>query len=170
MKKMMTISYEVGDKLYMNITNKCPCNCTFCIRNNADGAYGSDSLWLEHDPDIDEIKAEIDKRDIEKYNEIIYCGYGEPTSRLNELIASAKYLKSIENCPPLRLNTNGLSDLINERETANEIGELFDVVSVINIFRQITLHFFRPFNQTNTIIQGLFHTYFKNFFRRFKSV
>lgn len=130
MKKMMTISYEVGDKLYMNITNKCPCNCTFCIRNNADGAYGSDSLWLEHDPDIDEIKAEIDKRDIEKYNEIIYCGYGEPTSRLNELIASAKHLKSIENCPPLRLNTNGLSDLINERETANEIGELFDVVSV----------------------------------------
>ena len=86
MKKMMTISYEVGDKLYMNITNKCPCNCTFCIRNNADGAYGSDSLWLEHDPDIDEIKAEIDKRDIEKYNEIIYCGYGEPTSRLNALL------------------------------------------------------------------------------------
>lgn len=130
MEKMMTISYEVGDKLYMNITNKCPCNCTFCIRNNANGVYGSDSLWLEHDPDIDEIKAEIDKRELSKYSEIVFCGYGEPTCRLNALLESAQYLKSKENCPPLRLNTNGLSDLLNERSTAQEIGEIFDIVSV----------------------------------------
>ena len=52
----MTISYEIGDKLYMNITNKCPCSCTFCIRNNGDGAYGSDPLWLEHEPSMEEIK------------------------------------------------------------------------------------------------------------------
>lgn len=130
MEKMMTISYEVGDKLYMNITNKCPCNCTFCIRNNANGVYGSDSLWLEHDPDIDEIKAEIDKRELSKYSEIVFCGYGEPTCRLNALLESAQYLKSKENCPPLRLNTNGLSDLLNERSTSQEIGEIFDIVSV----------------------------------------
>lgn len=130
MKKMMTISYEVGDKLYMNITNKCPCNCTFCIRNNANGVYGSDSLWLEHDPDIDEIKAEIDKRELSKYSEIVFCGYGEPTCRLNALLESAQYLKSKETCPPLRLNTNGLSDLLNERSTSQEIGEIFDIVSV----------------------------------------
>lgn len=130
MEKMMTISYEVGDKLYMNITNKCPCNCTFCIRNNANGVYGSDSLWLEHDPDIDEIKAEIDKRELSQYSEIVFCGYGEPTCRLNALLESAQYLKSKENCPPLRLNTNGLSDLLNERSTAQEIGEIFDIVSV----------------------------------------
>lgn len=130
MEKMMTISYEVGDKLYMNITNKCPCNCTFCIRNNANGVYGSDSLWLEHDPDIDEIKAEIDKRELSIYSEIVFCGYGEPTCRLNALLESAQYLKSKENCPSLRLNTNGLSDLLNERSTAQEIGEIFDIVSV----------------------------------------
>ena len=46
MKKAMTISYEVGNNLYLNLTNKCPCSCTFCIRQNADGAYGSDPLWL----------------------------------------------------------------------------------------------------------------------------
>ena len=44
MIKAMNISYEIGDKLYLNITNKCPCNCTFCIRHNGDGAYGSDPL------------------------------------------------------------------------------------------------------------------------------
>ena len=47
MIKAMNISYEIGDKLYLNITNKCPCNCTFCIRHNGDGAYGSDPLWLD---------------------------------------------------------------------------------------------------------------------------
>ena len=76
MKKAMTISYEVGDNLYLNLTNKCPCACTFCIRNSADGAYGSDPLWLEHEPDFDEIMSDIDKRDLSKYKEIVFCGYG----------------------------------------------------------------------------------------------
>lgn len=55
MIKAMNISYEIGDKLYLNITNKCPCNCTFCIRHNGDGAYGSDPLWLEHQPTAEEV-------------------------------------------------------------------------------------------------------------------
>ena len=52
---MMTILYEVGQNLYVNVTNKCPCACTFCIRNNGDGAYGSDSLWLDREPSLEEI-------------------------------------------------------------------------------------------------------------------
>ena len=72
MKKAMTIFYEVGDNLYVNLTNKCPCNCTFCIRNNADGAYGSDPLWLEHEPSIEEIFSAVDKLDIAKYREIVF--------------------------------------------------------------------------------------------------
>lgn len=130
MKKAMTISYEIGNKLYMNITNKCPCSCTFCIRNNGDGAYGSDPLWLDHEPSLDEISADLAKRDIAAYEEIIFCGFGEPTSRLHELTAAAGELKAISGCPPLRLNTNGLSDLINERPTAAEICKFFDTVSV----------------------------------------
>lgn len=130
MQKSMTISYEIGNKLYMNITNKCPCSCTFCIRNNADGAYGSDPLWLEHEPSLSEIKEDLNKRNIAEYEEIIFCGYGEPTSRLDILIQAAEYLKSSEGCPPLRLNTNGLSDLISERETAGDICSVFDTVSI----------------------------------------
>ena len=130
MEKSMTISYEIGNKLYMNITNKCPCSCTFCIRNNGDGAYGSDSLWLQHDPSFEEIKNDLAKRKVTDYEEIIFCGYGEPTSRINELIMTAKLLKEIPGCPPLRLNTNGLSDCIHKRSTANEICEVFDIISI----------------------------------------
>lgn len=130
MKKSMTISYEIGNKLYLNITNKCPCNCTFCIRNNDDGAYGSDPLWLEHEPSIEEIKADLSKRDVKSYEEIVFCGYGEPTSRLDILIQTAEYLKSQPNYPKLRLNTNGLSDCISGRSTAQEICSVMDIISV----------------------------------------
>ena len=70
MAKAMTISYEVGSNLYLNLTNKCPCSCTFCIRNHADGAYGSDPLWLAHEPTWDEIIMNLRKRDLKKYKEI----------------------------------------------------------------------------------------------------
>ncbi|MCD7811553.1 MAG: TIGR04100 family radical SAM protein [Ruminococcus sp.] len=130
MKKAMTISYEIGSKLYMNITNKCPCNCTFCIRNNADGAYGSDPLWLEHEPTPDEIRDDLMKRDIASYEEIVFCGYGEPTSRIDVLIQSAAFLRSLDGCPPLRLNTNGLSDIISGRPTAAGLCEMFDTISI----------------------------------------
>ncbi len=132
MAKAMTISYEVGNNLYLNITNKCPCSCTFCIRNNADGAYGSDPLWLEHEPSIDEIKADIDRRDLSKYDDIVFCGYGEPTERLDVLLETAAYLRTKEKCPKLRLNTNGLGELVNgtSGETAAKLSEALDVISV----------------------------------------
>ena len=63
---MMTITYEASgrDGLYINLTNRCPCNCTFCLRNHADGVYGSDSLWLDHDPSLEEICESIDQKDL----------------------------------------------------------------------------------------------------------
>ncbi len=130
MKKAMTISYEVGNNLYINLTNKCPCACTFCIRNSADGAYGSDPLWLEHDPDISEIMTDLDKRDLTKYNEIVFCGYGEPTCRLDTVLEVAHELKARPECPLLRINTNGLSDLVNGKSTAESLCEVMDIISV----------------------------------------
>lgn len=130
MEKKMNITYVIGKKLYMNITNKCPCNCTFCIRNNGDGAYGSDSLWLEHDPSMEEIAQAVNKHNLSDYTEIIFCGYGEPTCHLDVLIETVKNMKSQADCPPIRLNTNGLSDLINGKSTAEIIGNTFDVVSI----------------------------------------
>ena len=128
--KAMTISYEVGKNLYLNLTNQCPCACTFCIRNNSDGAYGSDPLWLEHEPSMEEIKADISKRDISAYSEIIFCGFGEPTCRLDALLETVKWLKSTCANVKLRLNTNGLGDLVNSRPIADELCEVIDTISV----------------------------------------
>ena len=130
MTKAMTITYEVGDNLYLNLTNKCPCACTFCIRNHADGAYGSDPLWLEHEPSMEEIIADLNKRKLKKYREIVFCGYGEPTERLDVLLETAAYLRSRENCPRLRINTNGLGDLIHRRSIAKELCYELDVISI----------------------------------------
>ena len=120
-EKAMTIVYEVGNSLYVNLTNKCPCSCTFCIRQNGDGAYGSDSLWLEHEPSAEEIKDALKKAGFKKYNEIIFCGYGEPTERIDILVLTAEFIKK-NGGPPVRLNTNGLSDLINKKPTAGGKG------------------------------------------------
>lgn len=129
MEKRMTITYEVGNGLYLNITNKCPCNCTFCIRNNGDGAYGSDPLWLEHQPTAEEVIEAVKNCDLNKYSEVIFCGYGEPTCELKILKETAKYIRSVSDIP-IRINTNGLSDLINKRETAAEFEGIADMISI----------------------------------------
>ena len=126
---MADIVYTFENQAYLNITNACPCRCTFCIRNNGDSVGEATTLWFEHSPSIDEIKAEIDAFDFTKYNNsIIICGYGEPTCALNNMLEACKYLKS--KGINIRLNTNGLSDLINKRETAKEICAVIDSVSI----------------------------------------
>ena len=129
MKKAMTITYEVGGNLYLNITNRCPCACTFCIRTLCDGAYGSDPLWLEHEPSQEEIFAALEQRDLSQYREGVFCGFGEPTERLDVLLETARYLKQ-HGVPCIRLNTNGLSDLIHGRNTAPDFQGALDIISV----------------------------------------
>ena len=130
MKKRMTILYDVGGKLYINLTNKCPCNCTFCIRRNGDGAYGSDSLWLEHEPSLDEVKAAFAKVDMSKYKEVVFCGYGEPMERVNEVIAVGEFVKANYGDVTVRLNTNGLGDKIHGVPTAKLLQGAVDIVSI----------------------------------------
>lgn len=126
---MTDIVYTYGNQAYLNITNACPCRCTFCIRNNGDSVGEATTLWFDHNPTIDEIKAEIDKFDFSKYNNsIIICGYGEPTCALDNMLEACRYLKS--KGINIRLNTNGLSDLINKRKTAKEICQVIDSVSI----------------------------------------
>lgn len=125
----MTITYPVKNGIYVNMTNKCPCNCTFCIRHNGPGAYGSDSLWLEREPSVDEVCESLKQWDLDKKDEIVFCGYGEPTERLEDLLLVAAWIKENYSIP-VRINTNGLSDLINGRDTAPELKGLIDAVSI----------------------------------------
>lgn len=126
----MTILYDVSGKLYINLTNKCPCNCTFCIRHNGDGAYGSDSLWLEHEPSLDEVKEAFSKVDMSKYREVVFCGYGEPMERVNEVIAVGEFVKANYGDVTVRLNTNGLGDKIHGVPTAKLLQGAVDIVSI----------------------------------------
>ncbi len=126
---MMTITYPVKTGIYINMTNRCPCACTFCLRHNGEGVYGSDSLWLEREPTVQEVCDSIDTWDLSKYDEIVFCGYGEPTERLDDLLQVAAYIKSKSNIK-IRINTNGLADLIWNEKTAPKLKGLIDTVSV----------------------------------------
>lgn len=126
----MNIAYPYGDCLYLNITNRCPCSCTFCIRLENDGVGGGENLWLDRDPSLEDVIRDIAAHNLADYREVVFCGYGEPTERLDVLLDVCRYLKSCPDAPPIRLNTNGLSDLINSKETAPLLEGLVDIVSV----------------------------------------
>lgn len=126
---MTDIIYRYKDQVYFNITNQCPCRCTFCIRSHGNAVGDAQNLWLKQEPSLKEIKEAIDAYDFGECKEVIFCGYGEPTMALETLIAVSRYVK--ERYPfRIRLNTNGLSDLIHKRSTAKEICEAVDCVSI----------------------------------------
>jgi TatD family-associated radical SAM protein len=129
MEVNMSIVYSYYEGLYINLTNKCPCSCDFCIRNYTDNLGSADSLFLDKEPTVDEVKEELVKWNIKEFNEVIFCGYGEPTERLPELLEIAEFVKK-EYGLPVRLNTNGLADLIWKRETAPDLEGKIDAVSV----------------------------------------
>lgn len=126
---MMTITYPVNKGLYINMTNRCPCNCTFCLRHNAEGVYGSDSLWLDREPTVQEVCDSVDTWDLPQFDEVVFCGYGEPTERLEDLLLVAKYIKAKGDIK-IRINTNGLADLIWQKQTAPSLKDLIDTVSI----------------------------------------
>lgn len=126
---MMTILYRVYNNLYVNMTNRCPCSCVFCLRNTRDSMDDSGSLWLEREPRTDEIKAEFEKFDMSEFGEVVFCGFGEPTERLDDLLDVAAFVKE-KYGKTTRINTNGLSDLINKRETAPLFAGKIDIVSI----------------------------------------
>ena len=125
----MTITYTVGNGLYINMTNRCTNRCDFCIRQNGAGAYGSDTLWLEREPTREEVLAAIEAADPTQYSEIVFCGYGEPTCRLDDLLWVCREIRTRWK-NPIRINTNGQASLINGRDTAPEFAGLVDTLSI----------------------------------------
>lgn len=126
---MMTITYEGRNSIYINMTNRCPCACTFCLRHNDDHVFNSGSLWLEREPTVLEVCESLDKWDLSKYDEVVFCGYGEPTERLDDLLKVAEYIKSKIKIS-VRINTNGLCDLIAGERVAHRLAGLVDTVSI----------------------------------------
>ena len=136
----MVIAYPVRSGLYVNLTNRCPCACEFCLRQNGPGIYGSGDLWLDHEPSVEEVCTAVDGFLLgsaapeagggTEFGELVFCGYGEPTERLDDLLAVARHVREVAPGLPIRINTNGLADLIHGRATADDLKGLVDTVSI----------------------------------------
>ncbi|ADQ03809.1 Radical SAM domain protein [Caldicellulosiruptor owensensis OL] len=124
---MGMITYTIDNRLYINVTNKCTNSCIFCIRNSEKGLGEGYDLWLEKDPTAEEILFEI--KDPQKYDEIVFCGYGEPLIKLDVVIEVAKKLKEISSVP-LRVNTNGHASYIHKKNVPQLLSGFIDRISI----------------------------------------
>jgi radical SAM enzyme (TIGR04100 family) len=128
-KKVADIIYTYKDSVYANITNKCNCRCTFCIRFLKDGIGNADTLWHQQNPSKEEVLKTIREYDFTGYSELVFCGYGEPTCALDILLAAAKVAKE-EKGLKVRLNTNGLGNEENGRNIVPELASVVDSISI----------------------------------------
>ena len=127
--RSMSILYRYGSTYYINMTNRCPCRCVFCVRNSTPRLGDADSLWLDREPTVDEVMDELRKVDLSGSREVVFCGYGEPTERFDDVLECAKRIKA-EFGKPVRLDTNGLGSLINGRDIVPEMEGVIDSVSI----------------------------------------
>lgn len=114
---------------YVNITNRCNCSCTFCLRS-LKTMSSVNNLWLEQEPTVAEAIADFELQDWSLIREVVFCGFGEPTMRLDDLLELMRYVKAKDPAMKTRLNTNGLSDLEYGRETAPLFAGLLDTISI----------------------------------------
>lgn len=128
-KNVADIIYTYKDSVYANITNKCNCRCTFCIRFLKDGIGNADTLWHQQNPSKEEVLKTIREYDFTGYSELVFCGYGEPTCALDILLAAAKVAKE-EKGLKVRLNTNGLGNEENGRNIVPELASVVDSISI----------------------------------------
>ena len=129
---MMTISYEYEGALYVNLTNRCDCACVFCLRHNGHkGSIYADNLWLEHEPTRQEALDNLLARDFSQYRELVFCGFGEPMYRTDDIVWLVDELKKrVPNLPPVRINTNGHANLFLGRDVAPLLQGRIDTISI----------------------------------------
>lgn len=127
--KKDTYAYVLDGNLYLNLTNKCSNACDFCVRNERTSYYGN-YLWLtKGEPTTEKVIAAIAALgDISRFKEAVFCGFGEPTYRLAEMLEICDYLH--EKGVSTRLNTNGQGSLINKRDIVPELKGKIDLVNV----------------------------------------
>lgn len=118
-----------GVKVYVNATNRCPCACTFCLRQTKK-MMESNTLWLKREPTVEEIINEFKKYDLSDFKEVIFCGFGEPLERVDDLMEVADYLKGKRPDLPIRVNTNGLANQIHKRDIIPSLKGRIDTVSI----------------------------------------
>lgn len=125
---MNTYVYELHDNLYINITNECTNDCVFCLRNTKDGVGGA-NLWLDNEPSVQDIMEQLKAKDPSQFREIVFCGFGESTMRLDIMLNCCKEIHQLYD-NPIRLNTNGQANLHYGRDITPEFEGLINIVSI----------------------------------------
>lgn len=131
------IVYRFGDGVYINLTNRCPNLCTFCIKTKWHMDFHGNNLNLAgNEPSAQDVLRALEQ-ELPKapFKEVVFCGYGEPTMRLDVLLYVAQILKGWQaqaKFPPfkIRLNTNGLGSRINHRSIVADLRRVVDIVNV----------------------------------------
>lgn len=119
--------YPIRDALYVNMTNRCTLRCTFC-RKFQDWVVKGHNLRLPDDPPVAAIRAALEAEGLERYDEVVFCGYGEPLRRVDAVIELARWLKS--RGVRIRINTDGLASRVHGRDVPGELAGLVDAISV----------------------------------------
>ncbi len=121
-----TYTYQIGNNLYINLTNRCSNRCTFCVRNGKE-TYEGYALWLRGpEPTAEQILSEIG--DPKRYGEIVFCGFGEPTCRLDVMLSLCDEIHARGG--RTRLNTNGHGSLLAGRNIAPDLKGRLDGINV----------------------------------------
>ncbi|MBI5782245.1 MAG: radical SAM protein [Gammaproteobacteria bacterium] len=120
------VGYTLRDSRYLNITNRCSLRCAFCPKFNDEWTVQDYPLRLDHDPTLEEIVAAAGNP--EEYREIVFCGLGEPTLRLYTLLEAATRLR--HRAKRIRINTDGLANLVYGRDVTPDMEGLIDALSV----------------------------------------
>ena len=116
------------ERLYLNVTNRCTNRCSFCVRSRT-SRLGDGLLIGNDEPDLDQLLSAVGGRGGPgRFNEIVWCGYGEPTIRLDLILVASPVFR--EAGAKVRLNTNGHACLIHDRDVLPELGEVIDRVNV----------------------------------------
>ncbi|MFH1710347.1 MAG: TatD family nuclease-associated radical SAM protein [bacterium] len=123
---MSSIAYQIGNSLYLNITNRCTSKCAFCIRYKTKLFNSEHELWLKKEPTAKEIIEAVN--DPAKYKEVVFCGYGEPLIRLGAVMEVCKWLK--DKGAKVRVDTNGHANLTHKRNIVPELEGLVDSISI----------------------------------------
>jgi len=123
---MDTLVYDIEGSRYINLSDRCTLRCQFCPKTHEEFQVHEYNLKLKHRPTAAQIISALG--DPTKYKEIVFCGFGESTLRLKVLLEVARYVK--EKGGRVRVNTDGLANLVNKRNVLPELSQCVDALCV----------------------------------------
>ena len=115
--------YWLDNTLYLNITNKCPNDCYFCLKRYRTGVGGF-NLKLQNEPTVAQVTDELSEvLHSRVWDGLVFCGFGEPTAKLDMLLTITKWVKTnYGRALQIRLDTNGQGALLNpDRDVTTEL-------------------------------------------------